>query len=111
LHTSILVDGLIVRGWDLKMAFISWLQSRRTAPCPKRRFTAAIAISSFSKLLTASPQSSLRLYQDTIPILNKMVVGFDLLGGTQPEQAKKVAELLNGHVLDVFVRGTETGEA
>ena len=50
-----------------------------------------------------------RLYQDTIPILKNVVIGFDLLGGTQPEQAKKVAELLNGHVLDVFVTGTETG--
>jgi hypothetical protein len=50
-----------------------------------------------------------RLYQDTIPLLQRAVIGFDLLGGTQAEQAKKLAELLNEHVLDVFVTVTEKG--
>jgi hypothetical protein len=36
-----------------------------------------------------------------------VAIGFDLLGGTQPEQAKKVGGLLNGHVLDVFVTERE----
>jgi hypothetical protein len=53
----------------------------------------------------------MQLYQDTIPILKNAVIGFDLLGGTQPQQAKKVAELLNEHVLDVFVTDAETGKA
>jgi hypothetical protein len=51
-----------------------------------------------------------QLYQDTIPSLRKVVIGFDLLGGTQAAQANKVAALLNEHVLDVFVTGTERGE-
>jgi hypothetical protein len=56
------------------------------------------------------PVVVVQLYQDTIPILHKVVIGFDLLGGTQPGQARKVTELLNEHVLDLFVTGTETGE-
>jgi len=56
------------------------------------------------------PVVIVQLYQDTIPIFQDITIGFDLLGGTQAQQAKKVAELLNEHVLDVFVTGTETGE-
>ena len=41
------------------------------------------------------PLIIVRLYQDTIPVLQKVVIGFDLLGGTQKEQAKKLTELLN----------------
>jgi hypothetical protein len=44
-----------------------------------------------------------QLYQDTIPILREALIGFDLLGGTHLEQAKKLAEMLNEHVLDLFV--------
>jgi hypothetical protein len=47
-----------------------------------------------------------QLLHDTIPALNKAVVGFELLGGTRLEQAKKRADLL---VLDVFVTVTEKG--
>ena len=50
-----------------------------------------------------------QLFQDTIPLLKDVVIGFDLLGGTQPQQAKKIAELLNEQVLDVFVSVTQTG--
>ena len=49
-----------------------------------------------------------QLFQDTIPLLKDVVIGFDLLGGTQPQQAK-IAELLNEQVLDVFVSATEAG--
>ena len=53
------------------------------------------------------PVIVMQLYQETIPLLNKAVIGFDLLGGTRREQAKKLAELLNEHVLDLFVTATE----
>ncbi|HTE88352.1 MAG TPA: hypothetical protein VK639_05305 [Terriglobales bacterium] len=56
------------------------------------------------------PLIIVRLYQDTIPVLQKVVIGFDLLGGTQKEQAKKLTELLNEHVLDVFLTVTENGK-
>jgi hypothetical protein len=46
---------------------------------------------------------ALRLYQDTIPMLKEVSIGFDLLGGTRIEQAKKLAEMLNEHVLNFFV--------
>jgi hypothetical protein len=44
-----------------------------------------------------------QLYQETIPALKGLVLGFDLLGGTRVEEAKKLAEVLNEHVLDMFV--------
>jgi|HubBroStandDraft_4_1064222.scaffolds.fasta_scaffold974576_1 hypothetical protein len=45
-----------------------------------------------------------QLYQDgAISSLREMVLGFDLLGGTQLEQASKLAEMLNERVLDCFV--------
>ena len=44
-----------------------------------------------------------RLYQDTIPLLQRAVIGFDLLGGLRPEAAQKLADMLNEHVLDAFV--------
>ena len=44
-----------------------------------------------------------QLYQDAIPILREVLLGFDLLGGTQLEQAKELAEMLNERVLDFFV--------
>jgi hypothetical protein len=43
------------------------------------------------------------LYQDTIPAFSNVVLGFDLLGGMRVEQAKKLAETLNEHVLNLFV--------
>jgi hypothetical protein len=48
-----------------------------------------------------------QLLRQTIPSLRNSVVGFDLLGGTRMEQAKKVADLLNEYVLGVFVTATE----
>jgi hypothetical protein len=45
----------------------------------------------------------LQLYQRTISLLRNTVVGFDLLGGTRAEEAKKLAEMLNERVLDVYV--------
>jgi hypothetical protein len=44
-----------------------------------------------------------QLYQETITRLGGAVVGFDLLGGMHPDQAQKLAQLLNEHVLDLFV--------
>jgi hypothetical protein len=45
----------------------------------------------------------MQFYQESILQLQGAVVGFDLLGGTQPDRAKKLAEMLNEHVLDMFV--------
>jgi hypothetical protein len=50
-----------------------------------------------------------QLYQDTIPLLREVSLGFDLLGGTRLEEAKKLAEVLNEHELDVFVTCEEKG--
>ena len=49
------------------------------------------------------PVLVVELYQDTIPALKGASVGFDLLGGTRVETAKKLAEMLNEHILDMFV--------
>ena len=47
-----------------------------------------------------------QLYQDTIPLLKDVSLGFDLLGGMRVEEARKVAEVLNEHVLDIFITAT-----
>ena len=52
------------------------------------------------------PVLLVQLYQETIPVLKSATLGFGLLGGTRPEQATKLAELLNEQVLEVFVRTT-----
>jgi hypothetical protein len=52
------------------------------------------------------PVLLVQLYQETIPVLKNTTLGFGLLGGMLPEQAKKLAELLNEQVLEVFVRTT-----
>jgi hypothetical protein len=49
------------------------------------------------------PVLVVQLFQDTIPALKQVLFGFDLLGGTRLEDAKKLAEMLNEHVLDLFV--------
>ena len=50
-----------------------------------------------------------QLYQYTIPLLREVLLGFDLLGGTRVEEAKKLAEVLNERVLDMFVTCEEKG--
>jgi len=49
------------------------------------------------------PQIVVERYHQTISVLNNTVLGFDLLGGTTLEQAKKIVSVLNENVLDVFV--------
>jgi hypothetical protein len=49
------------------------------------------------------PVLAIQLYQDAIPTVRGASLGFDLLGGTKIEQAKKIADMLNEHVLDMFV--------
>jgi|HubBroStandDraft_2_1064218.scaffolds.fasta_scaffold383506_2 hypothetical protein len=57
------------------------------------------------------PVLVLQLYQDSVPALKGTTLGFDLLGGISVEQAKKVAETLNEHVLDLFlITNGEPGE-
>jgi hypothetical protein len=36
-------------------------------------------------------------------MLRQVLIGFDLLGGMRIEDGKKLAEMLNEHVLDLFV--------
>jgi len=49
------------------------------------------------------PFLAVQLYHDTIPMLKEVALGFNLLGGMRIEEARKLAEMLNEHVLDVFV--------
>jgi len=49
------------------------------------------------------PLLILQLYQETIPALKGATLGFDMLGGAKLDAAKKLAEMLNEHVLDMFV--------
>jgi hypothetical protein len=49
------------------------------------------------------PFLGVQLYQDTIPMLRGALLGFELLRGTRIEEAKKLAEMLNEHVLGMFV--------
>ena len=53
------------------------------------------------------PFIAVQLYRDTIPALREVSFGFDLLRGTQVEDAKRLAEMLNEQVLDMFAT---TGE-
>ena len=55
------------------------------------------------------PQILVERYHQTIAVLSSAVLGFDLLGGTTLEQAKKVVAILNENVLDVFVTLKQTG--
>jgi hypothetical protein len=48
-------------------------------------------------------------YHKTVLTLNNVVLGFDLLGGTTLEEAKKVVAVLNESVLEVFVTVKEAG--
>jgi len=48
------------------------------------------------------PQIIIERYHQTISLSNA-VLGFNLLGGTTQEQAKKIVAVLNENVLDVFV--------
>jgi hypothetical protein len=41
------------------------------------------------------PVLVVQLYRDSIPLLKGTTLGFDLLGGVNAEQAKKLAEMLN----------------
>jgi hypothetical protein len=43
------------------------------------------------------------LLHETIPSLKGTTIGFGLLGGTSLNQVKKIADLLNEYVLELFV--------
>jgi SpoU rRNA methylase family enzyme len=49
------------------------------------------------------PVIVLQLFQESIEMLKGTAVGFDLLGGTTTEDARKIVEALNDRVLNVFV--------
>jgi hypothetical protein len=46
-------------------------------------------------------------FHGSISILSDALIGFNLLGGITQEQAKKIADVLNEHVLDLFVSVTK----
>jgi len=45
----------------------------------------------------------INFYQNTISSLKNNVIGFDLLGGLPIATARKLAETMNEHILDLFV--------
>jgi hypothetical protein len=49
------------------------------------------------------PVLVVNLYQNTISPLKNSVIGFDLLGGLPLASARKLAETMNEHILDLFV--------
>jgi hypothetical protein len=55
------------------------------------------------------PQIIVERYHQSISVLNNAVLGFDLLGGTTLEQAKKAVALLNENVLNVFITQKQNG--
>ena len=57
----------------------------------------------------SKPQTIVERYHQTISVLNNTVLGFDLLGGTTLEQAKKAVAFLNENVLKVFVTVKRNG--
>jgi len=57
----------------------------------------------FRKSTDGKPQIIVEPYHQTISALTGTVLGFDLLGGTTEEQAKKIAAIMNENVLNVFV--------
>jgi hypothetical protein len=57
-----------------------------------------------------TPVLVVKLYQDSIPLLTGTSIGFDLLGGISAQQAKKLADMLNEHVLDLFVTSSDNSK-
>jgi hypothetical protein len=53
------------------------------------------------------PQIIVQTFHGSISILSDALIGFNLLGGITQEQAKKIADVLNEHVLDLFVSVTK----
>ena len=49
----------------------------------------------------------MQTFRGSISLLRDAVIGFNMLGGISPEQAKKVADMLNEHILDLFVSVTK----
>ena len=49
----------------------------------------------------------MQTFHGSISLLRDAVIGFNMLGGISPEQAKKVADMLNEHILDLFVSVTK----
>jgi hypothetical protein len=51
-----------------------------------------------------------RLHHDTIPILRGIQVGFELLNGLTPEQAKKIVDVLNENIIGVLITSASDDE-
>jgi hypothetical protein len=61
------------------------------------------------KASDGKPLIVVQLYQDTIPMLKGVSIGFDLLGGTRVEEAEKLAGMMTERVLGMFVTMSEKG--
>jgi hypothetical protein len=64
---------------------------------------------SITETKNGKPLIVVERYHQTISVLSNAVLGFDLLGGTTLEQAKKIVSILNENVLDVFVTVKQNG--
>ncbi len=53
----------------------------------------------------------IRLHHDTIPVLKGVQVAFELLNGLSPDQAKKIADVLNENVVGIRVITESKAEA
>jgi len=52
----------------------------------------------------------LELFHDTVPGLKAISVGFELLGGTTPAQAKALVDAMNERIVGVIVTQKDNGE-
>ena len=59
------------------------------------------------EFVSGRTQIVLQTFHGSISLLRDAVIGFNMLGGISPEQAKKVADMLNEHILDLFVSVTK----
>ena len=51
-----------------------------------------------------------RPHHDTIPVLRGLQVGFELLNGITPEQAKKIVDMLNENIIGVLITSASDGK-
>jgi hypothetical protein len=59
------------------------------------------------EFVSGRTQIVVQTFHGSISLLCDAVIGFNMLGGISPEQAKKVADMLNEHILDLFVSVTK----
>jgi hypothetical protein len=63
---------------------------------------------SIQQSVDGRPVLVINLFQNTISSLKNSVIGFDLLGGLPPATARKLADMMNEHILDLFVSSEQS---